>query len=77
MFPASSCLKVSGHFGPGKGASLTMRGCALDSGSLTADTEIVRMSHCGTFYFQDRYLLEECSLSNDCSQVCCRLYPGV
>ena len=32
-----------------------MRGCALDSGSLTADTEIVRMSHCGTFYFQDRY----------------------
>eukprot|EP00090_Calanus_glacialis_P035364 TRINITY_DN60391_c0_g1_i1.p1 TRINITY_DN60391_c0_g1~~TRINITY_DN60391_c0_g1_i1.p1 ORF type:complete len:103 (-),score=21.56 TRINITY_DN60391_c0_g1_i1:52-360(-) len=63
MFPASSCLKVSGHFGPGKGASLTMRGCALDSGSLTADTEIVRMSHCGTFYFQDRYVA-------GCIQVC-------
>jgi hypothetical protein len=80
MFPASSCLKVSGHYGAGKdgaGASLTMRGCALDSGSLTADTEIVRMSHCGTFYFQDRYdcrntlfVMIVCRYVAGCIQVC-------
>lgn len=33
-----------------------MRGCALDSGTLTTDTEIVRMSHCGGFYYDKRYL---------------------
>lgn len=33
-----------------------VRDCALDSGSLTTDTEIVRMSHCGRFYFEDRYV---------------------
>jgi hypothetical protein len=26
----------------------------LDSGTLTTDTEIIRMSHCGAFYFDDR-----------------------
>ena len=31
-----------------------IRNCALDSGSLTTDTEIVRMSHCGSFVFEDR-----------------------
>ena len=57
IFPASSCLKVSGHYGSGpeQGVSLTIRGCALDSGSLRADIEIARVSHCGTFYFQDRW----------------------
>lgn len=33
-----------------------MRGCALDSGTLTIDTELVRMSHCGGFYYEDRYV---------------------
>ena len=28
--------------------------CALDSGTLTTDTEIIRMSHCGSFYFDDK-----------------------
>lgn len=35
---------------------MVVRDCALDSGSLTADTELVRMSHCGAFYFNDQYV---------------------
>ena len=34
-----------------------MRGCALDSGSQTADTEIVRISHCGAFYLDNRCVI--------------------
>nr|CAD7410353.1 unnamed protein product [Timema cristinae] len=30
-----------------------VRGCALDSGTLTTDTEIIRMSHCGGFFFDE------------------------
>lgn len=37
------------------GERITIRGCALDSGTLTTDTEIIRMSHCGKFYYDDRY----------------------
>lgn len=37
------------------GDDITVRGCALDSGTLTTDTEIIRMSHCGGFYYNDRY----------------------
>ena len=33
-----------------------VRGCALDSGTLTTDTELIRMSHCGSFYFEDKYV---------------------
>ena len=33
---------------------MTVRGCALDSGTLTTDTEIIRMSHCGSFYFNEK-----------------------
>lgn len=32
-----------------------IRGCAVDSGTLTTDTEIIRMSHCGAFFFNSRY----------------------
>lgn len=28
----------------------------MDSGTLTIDTELVRMSHCGGFYYEDRYV---------------------
>ncbi|KAL3173195.1 hypothetical protein MRX96_012324 [Rhipicephalus microplus] len=38
------------------GQTMVVRSCALDSGTLTVDTEIVRMSHCGGFYFEDRYV---------------------
>ena len=34
--------------------TIVVRGCALDSGTLTTDTEIIRMSHCGSFYFNDK-----------------------
>ena len=60
IFPASSCLKVSGQYVDGP--SLTIRGCGLDSGSLRADTEIVRVSHCGTFFFQDRLCINLSSI---------------
>lgn len=36
------------------GDTITVRGCALDSGTLTTDTELVRMSHCGGFYYDNR-----------------------
>ena len=36
------------------GESMMIRGCAVDSGTLTTDTEIIRMSHCGAFYFDKR-----------------------
>lgn len=38
------------------GKSLVVRGCAVDSGTLTIDTELVRMSHCGGFYYENRYV---------------------
>ena len=34
--------------------TIMVRGCALDSGTLTTDTEIIRMSHCGSFYFDEK-----------------------
>ncbi|XP_067144042.1 uncharacterized protein [Centruroides vittatus] len=55
LFPATACIKLSGIYGD-TGESMIVRGCALDSGTLTIDTEIVRMSHCGSFYFNDRYV---------------------
>ena len=36
------------------GSNLTIRGCAVDSGTLTADTEMVRLSHCGSFVLDTR-----------------------
>ena len=36
------------------GETMMIRGCAVDSGTLTTDTEIIRMSHCGAFYFNER-----------------------
>ena len=33
---------------------MTVRTCAVDGGTLTADTEIVRLSHCGAFYLDER-----------------------
>ena len=36
------------------GGSFVTRGCAVDSGSATADTELVRISHCGAFYLDNK-----------------------
>lgn len=33
---------------------MVIRTCALDSGTLTLDTELVRMSHCGSFVLDGR-----------------------
>ncbi|PSN54786.1 hypothetical protein C0J52_02010 [Blattella germanica] len=53
LFPATACIKLAGVYDD-TGDRITVRGCALDSGTLTTDTEIIRMSHCGGFYFDDR-----------------------
>nr|KAF7431825.1 hypothetical protein H0235_004749 [Vespula pensylvanica] len=55
LFPATACIKISGIYDE-SGISLTVRSCALDSGTLTTDSEIIRMSHCGGFYFDDKDL---------------------
>ncbi|GMR59287.1 hypothetical protein PMAYCL1PPCAC_29482, partial [Pristionchus mayeri] len=53
LFPADHCIKIVG-VGMEK-TQVTIRTCALDSGSLTADTEIVRISHCGNFRFEGKH----------------------
>ena len=53
LFPATACIKLAGVYDD-TGDRITVRGCALDSGTLTTDTEIIRMSHCGGIYFDDR-----------------------
>ncbi|KAH6948923.1 hypothetical protein HPB50_027077 [Hyalomma asiaticum] len=55
LFPATACIKLNGVYEE-TGQTMVVRSCALDSGTLTVDTEIVRMSHCGGFYFEDRYV---------------------
>ena len=44
---------------------MMIRGCAVDSGTLTTDTEIIRMSHCGSFYFNDRWNTENMKTNTD------------
>lgn len=63
LFPATACIKLNGVYEE-TGQTMMVRSCALDSGTLTVDTEIVRMSHCGSFYFEDRYVkgcLQSCT----------------
>ncbi|KAI6189831.1 hypothetical protein M3Y97_00051200 [Aphelenchoides bicaudatus] len=52
LFPADHCIKVSGYQLENPSQTIVIRTCALDSGSLTADTEIVRISHCGHFKYE-------------------------
>ncbi|XP_021935944.1 uncharacterized protein LOC110837765 isoform X2 [Zootermopsis nevadensis] len=70
LFPATACIKLAGIYDD-TGDSITVRGCALDSGTLTTDTEIIRMSHCGGFYFDDRYVrgcLQSCDDADACNK---------
>jgi len=53
LFPATACIKLAGVYDD-TGERITVRGCELDSGTLTTDTEIIRMSHCGGFSFDGR-----------------------
>lgn len=55
LFPAAACIKVAGTYSDGSG-TIMIRGCSLDSGTLTTDTELVRMSHCGSFFFNEKYV---------------------
>jgi len=69
LFPASDCIKVTGYYAD-TGESMMIRGCAVDSGTLTTDTEIIRMSHCGAFYFDKRYVkgcVQSCSDVDGCN----------
>ncbi|KAL4714818.1 hypothetical protein ACJJTC_002677 [Scirpophaga incertulas] len=69
LFPATSCIKIAGIFDD-TGESITVRGCGLDSGTATTDTEIIRMSHCGRFYYNDRYVhgcLQSCNDADACN----------
>jgi len=71
LFPATSCIKIAGTF-EDNGDTIIVRGCALDSGTLTTDTEIVRMSHCGGFYYDDRYVrgcVQSCNDADACNSV--------
>ncbi|KAL3985963.1 putative integral membrane protein [Acanthocheilonema viteae] len=51
LFPADHCIKVNGHRND-VSQTMVIRTCALDSGTFTADTEIVRISHCGHFNYK-------------------------
>jgi hypothetical protein len=48
-FTPPSILSADGNF-----EKMVIRTCALDSGTLTLDTELVRMSHCGSFVLDGR-----------------------
>ncbi|XP_034661893.1 uncharacterized protein LOC117897274 [Drosophila subobscura] len=69
LFPATACIKIAGYYDD-TGETITVRGCALDSGTLTTDTELIRMSHCGKFYYDNRYVhgcLQSCSDADACN----------
>uniref|UniRef100_A0A0K0F1H1 Caenorhabditis elegans ly-6-related family-containing protein n=1 Tax=Strongyloides venezuelensis TaxID=75913 RepID=A0A0K0F1H1_STRVS len=54
LFPADHCIKISGVQSDDPSISMIIRTCALDSGTLTSDTEIVRISHCGHFKYSGK-----------------------
>ncbi|KAK3851007.1 hypothetical protein Pcinc_038820 [Petrolisthes cinctipes] len=52
------------------GETIVVRSCALDSGTLTTDTEIIRMSHCGGIYLDGKYVkgcLQSCDDYEGCN----------
>merc|ERR1719510_485118 len=78
LFPASACIKVSGTYADGSG-TIMIRGCALDSGTLTTETEIIRMSHCGSFYFDEKYVhgcVQSCDDVDACNHSSLQVYAS-
>ncbi|KAF2363475.1 hypothetical protein FHG87_005773 [Trinorchestia longiramus] len=68
LFPATACIKLSGVYD--SGPTVVIRDCALDSGTLTTDTEIIRMSHCGSFKLDGKYVrgcLRSCDDADGCN----------
>ncbi|CAI4223229.1 unnamed protein product [Auanema sp. JU1783] len=55
LFPADHCIKINGYRAENSSKTMIIRTCALDSGTLTADTEIVRISHCGHFKYEGHH----------------------
>ncbi|XP_018018726.2 uncharacterized protein LOC108675243 [Hyalella azteca] len=69
LFPATACIKLAGEYAD-TGVSVVVRDCALDSGTLTTDTEIIRMSHCGSFKLEGKYVrgcLRSCDDADGCN----------
>ncbi|XP_037781993.1 uncharacterized protein LOC119578488 [Penaeus monodon] len=69
LFPATACIKLAGIYDD-NGQTLIIRDCTVDSGSLTLDTELARMSHCGAFVLSGRYVkgcLQSCDDSEGCN----------
>lgn len=79
LFPATACVKIAGIYYD-SGVSLTIRSCALDSGTLTTDSELIRMSHCGGFYFDNKYVkgcVQSCSDADACNLSTRNLKPTI
>ncbi|KAK4296393.1 hypothetical protein Pmani_031109 [Petrolisthes manimaculis] len=69
LFPASQCIKLAGYFYD-TSESMVVRGCTIDSGTLTVDTELGRQSHCGLFQYDGRTVvgcLETCDEFDACN----------
>ncbi|XP_076045708.1 uncharacterized protein LOC143027948 [Oratosquilla oratoria] len=69
LFPSTDCIKLSGYFSDNH-ETMVVRGCSVDSGSLTVDTEMGRQSHCGVFIYEDRLVvgcLDACNEFDACN----------
>ncbi|XP_076068648.1 uncharacterized protein LOC143040997 isoform X2 [Oratosquilla oratoria] len=69
LFPATACIKLAGIYADDL-TPMIIRDCAVDSGSITLDTELSRMSHCGAFVLSGRYVkgcLQSCDDSDGCN----------
>lgn len=76
IYPATACVKLKGVYGD-TDQTLMIRDCALDSGSLTTDTELTRVSHCGHFVYNNRNVkgcVQSCS-TDACNQATNHIEP--
>ncbi|KAI3388947.1 hypothetical protein SNEBB_007422 [Seison nebaliae] len=66
LFPATHCIKIKAFDADDWNSSRStfiFRGCELDNGDITLDTELIRVSHCGKLVlYQKNY--------NGCIQSC-------
>ena len=52
------------------GGNVTIRGCALDNGGVTGDTELARVSQCGYFTLDNMYVkgcIQNCKDYDGCN----------
>ncbi|XP_043188914.1 uncharacterized protein LOC122363554 [Amphibalanus amphitrite] len=69
LFPSTACMKLAGVF-KDTGERVLVRGCALDSGQLVPDSDVVQVVHCGGLIFQDRHVhgcLQSCAEEDGCN----------